>query len=437
MTFEELNLNKPLLQALADLEYTKPTPIQQQVFSVILSGRNMVGIAQTGTGKTFAYLLPILKDLKFSKQKDPRVLIVAPTHELVIQIVNETQKLTKYSSIRSLGIFGGGNINKQKQAVYDGTDILVATPGRLLDIAYTGVLSLKSIKKLVIDEVDEMLNLGFRTQLKNILDVLPTKRQNLMFSATLSSDIEKLITNSFLKAKKIIISPNGTALDKIEQIAYLIPNFNTKVNLLKTLLKKEEYKKVLIFTKSKKNSDKLYLQLDSAENIGVIHSNKAHNTRLNAVKGFESGELKALIATDIIARGMDIADVSHVINFDLPENPGDYIHRIGRTGRADKSGIAISFVNEPEHNLKNQIEDMMGYIIPIKNIPKEIEISTIYSEDDIIVTGKEKNYLPPPKIESKGAFHEKKQKNIRQNSGSASRHKAKYTKSGKKIKRRR
>lgn len=437
MTFEELNLNKPLLQALADLEYINPTPIQEQVHSVILSGKNMVGIAQTGTGKTFAYLLPILKELKFSKQREPRVLIIAPTHELVIQIVNEIEKLTKYSSIRSLGIFGGGNMNKQKQAVYDGTDILVATPGRLLDIAYTGVLSLKGIKKLVIDEVDEMLNLGFRTQIKNILEILPAKRQNLMFSATLSGEIENLIANSFIKAEKVIVSPNGTPLDKIEQKGYFVPNFNTKARLLEFLLSQKEFKKVLIFTKSKKNSDKLYLQLNSPEDIGVIHSNKAHNTRLNAVNGFESGELKALIATDIIARGMDIADVTHVINFDLPENQGDYIHRIGRTGRSDKTGIAISFVNDPDRNFQNLIETMMNKRITMVDIPAEVEISDVYSEDDIVDVVKEKNYLPKPKISTNGAFHQKKEKNLKKNSGSASRHKAKYTKSGKKIKRRR
>lgn len=435
MTFEELNLNRPLLQALADLEFVNPTPIQERAFSVILSGKNMVGIAQTGTGKTFAYLLPILKDLKFSNQRDPRVLIIAPTHELVIQIVNEIEKLTKYSNIRSLGIYGGGNINKQKQAVYDGMDILVATPGRMLDIAYTGILSLKAIRKLVIDEVDEMLNLGFRTQIKNILDILPPKRQNLMFSATLSVDIENIITTSFVPAVKVMISPNGTPLDKIEQKAYYVPNFNTKANLLETLLKDEEFKKVLIFTKSKKISDKLYLKLNSPENIQVIHSNKAHNTRMNAVGGFESGELKALIGTDIIARGMDITDITHVINFDLPENQGDYIHRIGRTGRADKTGIAISFINEPDKSLLYLIESMMGNKITIVNLPDDIEISEIYSDDDLVKTQKEKNYLPPPKIESQGAFHEKKEKNIKQNSGSAARHKPKYTKSGKKIKR--
>jgi len=437
VTFEELNLNKPLLNALADLEFVEPTPIQEQVYSVILSGKNMVGIAQTGTGKTFAYLLPILRDLKFSKQRDPRVLIISSTHELVIQIVSEIEKLTKYSNIRALGVFGGGNMNKQKQAVYDGTDILVATPGRLLDIAYTGVLSLKSIKKLVIDEVDEMLNLGFRTQIKNILDILPAKRQNLMFSATLSGDIENLISNSFINAQKVIVSPNGTPLDKIEQQGYFVPNFNTKVKLLEHLLAKDDFKKVLVFTKSKKNSDKLYLQLGSPENIGVIHSNKAHNTRLNALKNFDSGEIIALIATDIIARGMDIADVSHVINFDLPENQGDYIHRIGRTGRSDKTGIAISFINEPDKKLQNLIENMMNSRISIKDIPEDIEISEIYSEDDIVNDKKEKNYLPPPKIKSQGAFHEKKIKNTKKNSGSASRHKAKYTKSGKKIKKRR
>jgi ATP-dependent RNA helicase RhlE len=230
MTFEELNLNKPLLNALNDLEYIQPTPIQEKAFPVIMSGRDVVGIAQTGTGKTFAYLLPILRQLPFSKQKHPRVLIVVPTRELVLQIVAEIKKLTTYMNIRYQGIYGGTNIKTQKQLVYDGTDILVATPGRLTDLTLTGILRLKDIQKLVVDEVDQLLGLGFRQQLNTFLETLPTKRQNILFSATMNEDIEQLLLKFFDTPEKIEIAAHGTPLEKIEQRVYHVPNFYTKAS---------------------------------------------------------------------------------------------------------------------------------------------------------------------------------------------------------------
>jgi len=435
--FEELNLNKPLLNALADMEYEYATPIQEMAFAKVMSGKNIVGVAQTGTGKTFAYLLPILRMLKFSKQRDPRVLIIAPTHELVIQIVNEIQKLTKYMNIRSLGVFGGANINKQKQAVYDGTDILVATPGRLLDIAYTGVLSFKSIRQFVVDEVDEMLSLGFRTQINNLIEQLPSNRQNLMFSATLTQDVEELINSSIPFAEKIEVAPHGTPIEKIIQRAYLVPNFDTKASLLEILLEEdEEIAKVLVFAKTKKMADKLFERLTSKfpEQIGVIHSNKAHNTRMTAVRLFDDGSRKVLIATDVVARGMDMQDVTHIVNFDFPETVGEYIHRIGRTGRADKDGTAISFINEVEAQYLEDIEETMGLKIPMLELPENVVISKKFADDEIISQSTQKvNY---PKIvsqsNSQGAFHEKSEKNKKVNSGSPSKKKQRvYSKSGK------
>jgi ATP-dependent RNA helicase RhlE len=442
VTFEELNLNKHLLKALANMEFEYATPIQEQAFSVIMSGKNVVGIAQTGTGKTLAYLLPIIRQLNFSTQRDPKVLILAPTHELVIQIWDEIKKLTEYSGIRSLGVFGGGNINKQKQAVYDGCDILVGTPGRLLDLAYTGILGLKSIQKLVIDEVDEMLSLGFRTQLNNLLEMLPEKRQNLLFSATLTDDVEALINTYFIYAERIEVTPHGTPIDRIKQSAYHVPNFDTKVSLLEIILEDKALQKVLIFVKTKKMADRLFdkIQTKFPDNIGVIHSNKAHNTRMNAVKNFESGKHRVLIATDVIARGMDIQDVTHIINFDLPETQGDYIHRIGRTGRADKDGMAISFINNVEKQYQTEIEDLMGIKIPILELPEDVVISTVFADSEIPSDEKPvvKNYLRAPDLsQSQGAFHEKKDKNKKQNSLGPRSKKRQYTKSGKHIKKHR
>lgn len=432
MTFEDLNLNNPLQNALADLGYIYPTPIQIQALPVVLSGKDVVGVAQTGTGKTLAYLLPILKSLKFSEQKHPRILIMVPTRELVVQVVNEIEKLATYINTRVVGVYGGTNINTQKQAVYNGVDILVATPGRLLDLALTGNLRLKHIQKLVIDEVDEMLNLGFRTQLTNILDILPQKRQNLMFSATLTEDVENLINDFFYQPEKIEVVPVGTPLELIDQAAYLVPNFYTKINLLNHILEDETLEKVLIFVDSKKLADRMADHIDEKFNdqIGVMHSNKSQNYRLNAIQKFENGEHRILIATDIIARGLDILDVSHVINFDTPNIPENYIHRIGRTGRADKKGGAITFVNEVEVPAMESIEALMGQEIPKVDIPKEVPISAVFTDDEIPNLA-DKHYLKEAKIShSQGAFHEKKDKNKKTNQGGSYKNKikAKYSK---------
>ena len=440
MTFEELNLNIPLLDALADLEYVYPTPIQEKAFPVIMSGRNVVGIAQTGTGKTFAYLLPLLRQLTFSDQKDPRILILAPTRELVIQILDEIKKLSKYTHYRSAAVYGGTNMNAQKQIVYDGMDILVATPGRLIDLTFTRVLRLKNIQKLVIDEVDEMLGLGFRAQLNQVFELLPQKKQMLMFSATLNPEVEELINNSIINPCKIEIAAHGTPLEKIIQKGYFVPNFNTKVNLLEMLLKADdEMSKVLVFAATKKLADRLFENMEKLfpGKVGVIHSNKTHSGRLNAIKEFQEGKHRIIIATDIIARGMDISDVTHVINFDMPEVPGDYLHRIGRTGRADKEGIAISFINQVEKEYRKEIENLMKRTIPIEPLPEEIVISEIFYDGEKPTPLFDKNYLKEPSIkDSKGAFHEKLEKNKKINLGSSYKRNPKFTKSGKKIKNR-
>ncbi len=438
MTFEEINLNAPLLKALADLDYVYLTPIQEKAFPVIMSGRNVVGIAQTGTGKTFAYLLPLLRQLTYSDQKDPRILIVAPTRELVMQILNETQKIAKYTGLRSAAIYGGTNINTQKKFVYQGLDILVATPGRLIDLAVTGVLRLKNVQKLVIDEVDKMLGLGFRTELNNLIDLLPTKHQTLMFSATLTPEVDEFITKTIVNPQKIEIASHGTPIEKIIQKAYHVPNFNTKVKLVELLLTEDmEFSKVLVFISAKKMADRLYGQLEKIfpDQLGVIHSNKSHNNRVDAVKQFQEGRHRLLIASDIMARGMDITDVTHVINFDMPEAPGDYIHRIGRTGRADKDGVAISFITPAERAYQHQIEELMMKPIPVEALPENLVISQLLHEEEKPDKLFDKNYLKKPDLKnSQGAFHEKKEKNKKVNLGSAYKRHPKFSQSGKRIK---
>ena len=419
MTFDDLNLNTPLLSALDDLGYTNPTTIQRKVFSIVMSGSDVCGIAQTGTGKTFAYLLPCLRQWKFSKDKNPQILIIVPTRELVAQVVDVVKALSKYTSLVAVGVYGGVNINTQKTEVEKGVDVLVATPGRLYDLALNGAFKTKSIRQLVIDEVDEMLNLGFRTQLKNILDLLPARRQNLLFSATITDEVEVLIETYFNDPVRVEAAPTGTPLENIIQSAFEVPNFYTKVNLLELLLSLDmDMTKVLVFAATKKLADELYEQLEAKfpGTAGVIHSNKEQNHRFNTVKQFQEGNYRFIIATDIVARGIDIAEVTHVINFDVPDVPENYIHRIGRTGRADKKGIAITFLTPMEKDSKAAIENLMKYAIPIIPLPADLVISEVLTEDEKPKVFMKIIQLKVPKKEEAGpSFHEKSAKNKKVN----------------------
>jgi ATP-dependent RNA helicase RhlE len=420
-SFHDLNLSKQLLKALEEQGLSTPTTIQSKSFSVIMSGRDVVGIAQTGTGKTLAFLLPTLNMLKYSNQNDPRVIILVPTRELVLQVVEEIEKLTTYVSIRTLGIFGGANINTQIDQIMSGVDIIVATPGRFYDVILNGTLKTKMIQKLIIDEMDEMLNLGFRVQLKNILEVIPEKRQNLLFSATLDEEVESIIDDYFNTPERVEAAAPGTPVEKIRQSTFKIPNFLSKVNLIKHLFEKDEtMNKVLVFTKSRKVADLLFDNINEyfPEDIGVIHSNKSQNYRFNSLKNFQDNKHRILIATDLVSRGLDISDVSHVINFDIPEDPTHYIHRIGRTGRADKEGIAISFISDLDVDLYAKIETTINSTISDITIPEEVEISsTLLEFEKPEVPGV--NYLAKATLKnSQGAFHEKKEKNKKKNLGS-------------------
>lgn len=417
-SFSELNISKQLQYAIADLGFEKPTPIQAQSFSVIMSGADMVGIAQTGTGKTFAYMLPILQDLKFSKQVHPRVMVLVPTRELVLQVVEEIEKFGKYSSIRVLGVYGGTNINNQKEAVTQGTDIIVATPGRLYDLIISRAIQLKTIKKVVIDEVDVMLDLGFRFQLTNILELLPVKRQNIMFSATMTDDVNVFIHDFFVAPTTVSVAVSGTPLENISQYTYAVPNFYTKVNLLLHILKDEkEFTKTLVFVPNKKSADMVFDLLDEffGSEVAVIHSNKTQNYRIRSIENFNAGKTRILVTSDVMARGLDLDQISHVINFDTPVFPENYMHRIGRTGRAAQIGTAILLYTEKEKDAKEAIEFLMDIKIKELELPKEVEIATqlTYDEQPQII-----EINNPTNVEDAGAaFHEKIEKNQKENQG--------------------
>jgi ATP-dependent RNA helicase RhlE len=419
-TFQDLNLNKALFKALDDLGYTKPTTIQHKAFPVIMSGKDMLGIAQTGTGKTLAYLLPTLRQWKFSKDRMPQILVIVPTRELVAQVVETVEQLSTYVTLTVVGVYGGVNIRTQAEKMADGLDVLVATPGRLLDLALRGDLVLKNIKRLIVDEVDEMFNLGFRHQLNAVLDLLPIKKQSMLFSATMNDEVEALLQNYFIAPVKIEAAPAGTPLENIRLTGYQVPNFNTKLNLLELLLEEDtSMTKVLVFVSSKSFADTVFerMKVQFEDRVGVIHSNKSQNARFDAVNRFQAGEISVLIATDIISRGLDIASVSHVINFDAPDDFENFIHRIGRTGRADQNGEAISLFSEFESTLRTKIEQGLGQnTIDYLALPETLLIS-----NELIALEEPRNEMPNieiklPKRENVGpAFHEKSEKNKKVN----------------------
>jgi len=420
-SFSGFNISKQLHYAITDLGFESPTPIQSQAYSVILSGKDMVGIAQTGTGKTFAYMLPILQELKFSKEISPKILVLVPTRELVLQVTQEIEKLGKYSSIRVIGVYGGANINTQRQAVAQGTDIIVATPGRLYDLVLSGALKLKSIKKLVIDEVDVMLDLGFRFQITNILELLPERRQNIMFSATMTDDVNELIQDFFISPITVSIAVSGTPLDNISQSCYAVPNFYTKINLLVKLLKdKEQYNKVLVFVSNKRSADRLFIVLEEhfGYEVAVIHSNKTQNYRIRSIENFNKEKTRVLVTTDVMARGLDLDQISHVVNFDTPSFPENYMHRIGRTGRAKQDGASLLFFTEKEKPAKEAIEALMDIKIPFLELPAEIEISKVLTPDEQPKDLDMQNSNNRVGIRTGGSgFHEKKEKNKKINLG--------------------
>lgn len=419
MTFRDLNLKKPLWNALDDLGYETPTTIQAASFNVMMSGKDTIGIAQTGTGKTLAYLLPSLCMWKFSKEPHPQILIIVPTRELVAQVVSEVEKLSAYMNLAVGGVYGGTNMNTQAAMVLLGLDVLVGTPGRILDLAANGSLQLKHAKKVIIDEVDETLSLGFRPQLLRIFEYLPAKRQNMVFSATLSEEVSLFLDDYLTTPVRVEAARAGSSLDKIDQVAFRVPNFLSKFSLLHYLLENEaENSKVLVFVSSRTLADTLFEEMEQTlgDSVGVIHSNKAQNFRFNTVQNFQSGEINVLIATDLIARGIDVTDVSHVINFDIPESPENYIHRIGRTGRADKNGVATTFVSEKDETALSAIEALMQKKLSFTDVPSEVDFTEELLEFEkakVAIPGK---LIKLPKRENAGAsFHEKKAKNKKVN----------------------
>jgi ATP-dependent RNA helicase RhlE len=414
-TFEDFALNRQLLNAVADAGYETPTAIQQQAIPQVLAGHDVLGIAQTGTGKTAAYLLPLLMKVKYAQGQYPRALILAPTRELAMQIGESITELAKYTDVRHTVIYGGIGPKTQIETIAKGIDLLVATPGRMLDIYLKGELVLKELKTLILDEADKMMDMGFMPQIRRILEVIPRKRQNLLFSATMPDKVVRLSEEFLEFPVRVEVAPQSTTAEMVNQVLYEVPNLKTKINLLTLLLEdKEAFNRIIVFTRTKEIADNVYKFLSRKvvfeENIRIIHANKGQNTRINSMEAFKEGNVRVLVATDVAARGIDVSEVSHVINFDVPLIYEDYVHRIGRTGRANHHGEAITFMTEGETYHIEKIEKIIRMAIPRKPLPKNLVIEkTPYEESQ--ATAREiddQHKREDPTF--KGAFHEKKVK---------------------------
>src|SRR5471030_2285594 len=415
LTFEDFKFNRQILSAIADAGYTEATPIQQKAIPSILNGQDVMGIAQTGTVKTAAYVLPIIMKLKYAQGDHARALIVAPTRELAMQIEENIKTFAANTDLRVVVVYGGLGPKTQIEQINKGIDIIVATPGRFMDIYLAGHIVTKTLQVLVLDEADKMMDMGFMPQINRILEVVPVKRQNLLFSATMSDKIHEL-SNNFLEFPTIIeVTPQATPAQTVNQQLYYVPNVKTKINLLKKLLDKEDdIKKLMIFCKTRIAAEDVYkflLRKFGEKEVRVLHANKGQNTRINAINSFKNDEVKILVATDVASRGIDVSDVSHVINFDVPVVIEDYVHRIGRTGRAFQSGVAITFCNPAEEYYLRKIQKLIRQTVPVFDIPSDVFVETTpYEErqDQDREIDMQKRKDDP---DFKGAFHEKKTAN--------------------------
>ena len=405
--FENLNLKAPFLKALSEEGYTIPTPIQNETIPLALQGSDILGMAQTGTGKTAAFALPILQKLNAmqapDKFREPRAVILAPTRELAIQINDSLRKYGKYVGLKHTVIFGGVKQGPQVKLLSKGVDIIVATPGRLLDLINQGFCALNKIQFFVLDEADRMLDMGFIRDVQKIVKILPAKRQTLFFSATMPDSVVKLADTILNSPKKVKVKSTLTPVERISQSVIVIEP-QDKVLQLITLLKDKVFESVIVFTKTKHKANRINQKMKA---VGIateaIHSNKSQAARQKALNAFKDGDIKILIATDIAARGIDVEAVSHIVNFDMPSTPEDYVHRIGRTARAGASGIAISFC-EPSERLK------LFRIEKLINLKLEVIKSNLLNPDDLIGYNEETSNKPKIKNRDVNQFENKKYK---------------------------
>lgn len=411
MTFSDLKITRQFIDPLNEKGIVTPTEIQQKAIPVITGGTDVVGIAQTGTGKTLAYLLPIVLKVKYAQGIDPRALILVPTKELVLQIEKEIAMLVAQTDLRWVALYGGIGPKTQIEKITAGVDLIVATPGRFLEIYAKRVLSTKQIKTIVLDECDRMMDMGFWPQLRDIQEKMPQKKQQLLFSATFPEKVQRIADNFLLFPHIIEVTPQATPAATVKQVLFKVPNNATKMEALVWMFKnREEMNRVMVFCKTKDMVTQLAAQLEKSgiQEVRVIHSNKGQNARINALDDFKDGKVRVLVTTDVSARGIDVFEVSHVVNFNVPQHHEDYVHRIGRTGRAFKTGEAITLMDVSEVYHVRKIEQLMKQFIPTAELDPTVFIHTT-PKDEVQDQNREidrQKRLENPDF--KGAFHEKK-----------------------------
>lgn len=411
-SWPDLKLNPQLLRAVSELGFEHPTEVQRRVIPLVLGGQGVIGIAQTGTGKTAAYVLPLLKKLTHAQGSDARALVLAPTKELVVQLATHARALGKYTDLRVVTLYGGVGPKSQIELVQAGCDLLIATPGRFMELYLRGEIPTKLIKTLVLDEADRMVDMGFLPQLRKVFEVIPQKRQILLFSATFSPKVEKLTEEFLLFPTKVEVTPQATAAREVKQVQVRVPNLKTKINMLEHLLADAALSRVLVFARSKQAADDVtkYIERKGLGPVRVIHSNKGQNSRIQAMNEFRDGQLRVLVSTDVSARGIDVSGVSHVINFDVPLAYEDYVHRIGRTGRANQPGEAITFVTPAEEFHITQIEKLIREKVTLMKLPASVPLGETSKEEQQAQDreiDRQKRRADPA---FQGAFHETKRK---------------------------
>ena len=415
MTFEELKITRQFLNAIDDCGYKQPSPIQEKAIPRISAGQDVIGIAQTGTGKTAAFALPVLQKIKYAQDLPPRALVLVPTKELVIQVHEVFVTLAKYTDLRCIALYGGVGPKTQLEVLEKGVDIIVATPGRFLDLYLRGGIETKKLKTLVLDECDRMMDMGFMPQLRNILEVIPSKRQNLLFSATFPERVEKLSEEFLLWPTKIEVSPQATPVATVKQRKSAVPNIRTKLHYVAHLLENEYAdERALVFVRTKEQAEQIskYLERTISGGVRGLHSNKGQNTRLHSMSLFRDGTVRVLVSTDVASRGIDVPETKLVINCTVPRNSSDYVHRIGRTGRAFSEGIAHTLFDPSEKMYMEAVESHLPGnnviddcplpdSIPVEETPPW-EAKQMAKDIDYQKRKADPNY--------KGAFHEKKKK---------------------------
>ncbi|HKK40374.1 MAG TPA: DEAD/DEAH box helicase [Cryomorphaceae bacterium] len=407
--FKDLKVTRQFIDALEGMGITEPTEIQEKGIPPAISGQDVLGIAQTGSGKTLAFLLPLVMKIKQAGDGRPQALIMAPAKELALQIFDVLNALTVNTNIRSVCLYGGVGKTAQAKELEAGCEIIVATPGRFLDLYSLGYVELKTVRTLVLDEADRLMEMGFLRQFKSLLEVIPTKRQNLLFSATFPERV-KYMADEFLEfPTRVEGTLKEKPVEKLDQRWMRVENFRSKLNLLLHLFEKEEWNRVIVFCRTKDSATRVSAFLSRKEigDVRVLHANKAQNTRINAMEDFRKGEVRVLVTTDVTSRGIDVANVSHVVNFEVPKVPEDYLHRVGRTARIHKEGIALTLANKAEEFLIKKIEKFLGEVIPLEPWPVEVEIGEELPGEAKAIARELDGFKQKADPNFKGAFHQR------------------------------